>query len=138
MTDPEIDAYLDKLDQESGEDGPLSAAAKSGSTRRALVALRDILAHEIEGNRCKTCRMTQMRTGELSALALRFQKVIEDLEALPDDEQPDKPVPEGVTSLASIRNRRPSNGVATSPDPARPNLGTKSAPRRQGGRKRSG
>lgn len=76
----------------------------SGDMRRALVAMRDLLAHELSGNRCKTCRMSQMRTGDLAALALRLQKVLEDLKQLP-------PEGEEVSPLDQIRNRR-SGGVS--------------------------
>lgn len=116
----------------------LVAASRSGDMRTALEALRDILAHEIQGNRCKTCQMTQMRTGEFSSLALRLQKVLEDLQALPARANPSESLPEGVTSLESIRDRRPSadpdrlTGTESPPHAAH---GTKNAERRQGGRK---
>lgn len=57
----------------------LEEVVKRGDYIESLEAMRDFVAHELEGNRCKTCHMTQMRTGELSALVLRLQKLIEDI-----------------------------------------------------------
>ncbi|GGR52008.1 hypothetical protein [Streptomyces roseolus] len=62
----------------------LEEVVKRGDYRESLIAMRDFVAHELEGNRCKTCYMTQMRTGELSALVLRLQKLIEDIAAISD------------------------------------------------------
>lgn len=69
----------------------LEEVVKRGDYRESLMAMRDFVAHELEGNRCKNCYMTQMRTGELSALVLRLQKLIEDIAAIPDkDEEVDE------------------------------------------------
>ncbi|MGW0682876.1 hypothetical protein ACWD2L_05880 [Streptomyces sp. NPDC002754] len=62
----------------------LEEVVRKGDHRDSLIAMRDFVAHELEGNRCKTCFMSQMRTGELSALVLRLQKLVEDIEAIPD------------------------------------------------------
>lgn len=67
--------------------------------REQLEALRDLLAHELAGNRCKSCRMSQMRQSDLAALSLRLQKVLEALRALP-------PKGEEVSTLDRIRGRR--------------------------------
>ncbi|GHG09763.1 hypothetical protein [Streptomyces hydrogenans] len=66
----------------------LEEVVKRGDYLESLVAMRDFVAHELEGNRCKTCHMAQMRTGEVSALVLRLQKLIEDIAAAskPDGE----------------------------------------------------
>lgn len=52
--------------------------------REKLEALRDYVAHELEGNRCKTCAMSQLRTGDTAALVLRLRSILEDIEGLPD------------------------------------------------------
>lgn len=103
---------------------------RSGDTRRSLVALRDYLANELEGNRCPKCRASQLRTGDTASLALRLQKVIEDIASLPPEKVD---LPEGVPSLDGIRSRRSSARPSDPPNPA-PAVkhGTKSAPRRQG------
>jgi hypothetical protein len=62
----------------------LEKIVKDGDYRESLEAMRDFVAHELQGNRCKTCHMSQMKTGEVSALVLRLQKIIEDIQALPD------------------------------------------------------
>jgi hypothetical protein len=102
--------------------GPLQDAIASGDRRISLVALRDYLAHELEGNRCKSCAMSQLRTGDTAALVLRLTKVMEELEAIPDTAGT-------VSELDQIRARRAASVEA--------GLGTKNGPRRQGGRKTS-
>lgn len=52
--------------------------------RQKLEALRDYVAHELEGNRCKTCAMSQLRTGDTAALVLRLRTILEDIEGLED------------------------------------------------------
>lgn len=109
---------------------------QSGDRRRSLVAIRDYLAHELEGNRCKKCAMSELRTGDTAALVLRLTKVIEEIAALPP-EQVAKP--EGVIDLDSIRDRRPHSRETEAEQVVAAEFGSKRAPRRQGGRKpRSG
>lgn len=62
----------------------LEQIVKKGDYRQSLIALRDYVAHELEGNRCKTCSMSQLRTGDTASLVLRLQKIIEDIRAIPD------------------------------------------------------
>lgn len=59
-------------------------SVQSNDVRESLLALRDYVAHELDGNRCKQCAMSQLRTGDTAALVLRLQKIIEDIQALPD------------------------------------------------------
>lgn len=59
-------------------------AVGSNDYRESLLALRDYVAHELDGNRCKQCAMSQLRTGDTAALVLRLQKIIEDIQAIPD------------------------------------------------------
>lgn len=100
----------------------LEAAVKSGDRRVALTAIRDYLAHELEGNRCRTCAMSQLRTGDTAALVLRLTKVLEEIEALPPEGQEE-------TGLDKIRGKAKLAAVANLPV-----KGTKSSPRQQGGR----
>ncbi|MGW6255421.1 hypothetical protein [Streptomyces sp. NPDC055085] len=76
---------------------------RSGDHRRSLIALRDYVAHELEGNRCSKCAMSQLRTGDTAALVLRLQKLIEDIQALKD------PKAESQSELQAIRQRDASN-----------------------------
>lgn len=117
-------------DEIEGTKTDLITEVESGDTLRSLIALRDYVAHELQGNRCKTCEMSKLRTGDTAALVLRLQKIIEDVAVL----QPAKPNPEGVVTLADIRNRRSSPGGPTPETPGHTGLGSKAAPRRQGGR----
>jgi hypothetical protein len=59
----------------------LENIVKQGDYRESLIALRDYVAHELQGNRCNTCRMSQLRTGDTASLVLRLQKIIR---AIPD------------------------------------------------------
>lgn len=81
----------------------IEEAVRDGDYRKSLIALRDYVAHELEGNRCKTCAMSQLRTGDTAALVLRLQKIIEDIEALPD------PNAEEISPLERIRLKDASN-----------------------------
>lgn len=61
----------------------LIEAVRTGDKRKSLLAIRDYLAHELEGNRCNRCSMSQLRTGDTAALVLRLTKVIEEIAELP-------------------------------------------------------
>jgi hypothetical protein len=63
----------------------LEEAVKAKDRRVQLEAIRDFLAHELEGNRCKTCQASQLRAGETAALVLRLTKVLEEIASLPID-----------------------------------------------------
>lgn len=104
--------------------GGLEEEVASGDRRRSLIALRDYLAHELEGNRCPSCYMSKLRTGDTAALVLRLTKVMEEIEAIPDTLGT-------VSDLDRIRQRRAkASGESKTSD-----FGAKSVPRRQGGRK---
>jgi hypothetical protein len=106
---------------------------ESGDKRRALTAMRDYIAHELAGNRCHTCEMSRLKTGDQAAMLLRLQQIIEELDK-------SKPIAraEGVTSLDDIRNRRRAAlGQSNTPVHDDAKLGTNKAPRRQGGRRPS-
>jgi hypothetical protein len=80
------------------EDVDLTEAVK-GDRRSQLTALRDYLAHELEGNRCNNCRMSQLRTGDTAALVLRLQNILKEIDELPRED--------GVVSdLDRIRARK--------------------------------
>lgn len=86
------------------EDVDLTEAVKK-DRRTQLEAIRDYLAHELEGNRCNNCRMSQLRTGDTAALVLRLTGILADIEGLPRED--------GVVSeLDVIRQRR----AARTPD----------------------
>lgn len=107
------------------ENTELSDAIATEDMRTALIGIRDFLVHELEGSRCKTCEMSKLRTGDTAALVLRLQKVLEDIEAIPNKDAE-------VSDLDAIRRRRDgASNASVAPSPA---LGTRSAPRTQGGR----
>lgn len=85
----------------------LEKIVKSGDYRASLVALRDYVAHELEVHRCKTCQAFQLRTGDTAALVLRLQKVMEEIESIPE---PSKE----VSRLDQLRARR--DGKSASKD----------------------
>lgn len=88
----------------------VEVAMRKGDYRDKLVALRDYVAHELEGNRCKTCFMSQLRTGDTASLVLRLKTILDDIQALPD------PLAEGqVDELEQLRSR-----TSASPDSAPP------------------
>ncbi len=110
--------------------GDLEDGVKSGDHKKALIAIRDYLVHELEGHRCKTCQMSQLRTGDTAAIVLRLQKVLDDIAEIPESTGE-------VTRLESIRRRRDGpDGSSDSKDRSSPPaFGTKAGPRRQGGRR---
>lgn len=114
----------------SDDELDLEAAVRSGDRRASLIALRDYLAHELQVHRCKTCQAFQLRTGDTAALVLRLQKVMEEIESMPDQNAE-------VTELDRIRARRAGGSTAPS-NIQSSGLGTKHGPRRQGGRAPSG
>lgn len=52
--------------------------------REKLESLRDYLAHELGGNRCASCNMSKLRTGDTASLAGKLKAILDDIEALPD------------------------------------------------------
>lgn len=111
----------------------LVEAIQSGDTLKALTGLRDHIARELDGNRCSKCAMSHLKSGDQASLILRLQQILKEIsEIKPVEKSPDGG---NVRSLDSIRGNRDS--VASAPDDA-PELGTKNAPRRQGGPRRRG
>ena len=84
----------------------LTEAVESGDQRRSLVAIRNYLANELEGNRCPKCKASQLRTGDTAALVLRLTKVIEELAALGPEAKGDN-----VSEIEKIRRRRRGLGA---------------------------
>ncbi len=112
----------------------LTTEIESGDKRRSLTAMRDYIAHELDGNRCHSCEMSRLKTGDQASLLLRLQQIIEELDK-------SKPIvrAKGVSSLANITGGRAAIGLSSPPVDDDSKLGTKNAPRRQGGRRtRSG
>ena len=85
--------------------------------RTQLEAIRDYLAHELEGNRCSTCRMSQLRTGDTAALVLRLTAVLADIDGLPREDGQ-------VSQLDRIRARKAARASAPkdSASPPEPGL----------------
>ena len=115
----------------------LEKAVAEGTRLDVLKALAAHIAHELSGNRCKTCYMSYMKTGEQSSLILRLQKIFEEMEILDPSKLPNPDdVPEKKGGLRDIqRNALRVVGGTASPDSGPPQYGSKTAPRRQGGRK---
>lgn len=100
----------------------LEEAVKSKDRRAQLEAIRDFLAHELEGNRCKTCQASQLRAGETAALVLRLTKVLEELAALPEE----------TGQKSELERIREGSRLSVVPDSG------KSGPRQQSNRHPSG
>ncbi|MFD4474696.1 hypothetical protein ACFWPU_01065 [Streptomyces sp. NPDC058471] len=90
----------------------LEDAIATGDRRVSLEAIRKYLAHELEGNRCRQCAMSQLRTGDTAALVLRLMKVMEEIEALPHDN--------GVVSELDVLRQRKSARTPNASDSAPP------------------
>lgn len=90
------------------EDVDLAEAVK-GDRRTQLEAIRDYLAHELEGNRCNTCRMSQLRTGDTAALVLRLSAILKEVDELPREDGQ-------VSELDALRARK----SARTPDAKNP------------------
>lgn len=83
-------------------DGHLREAVASGDRLESLIAIRDYLAWELEGHRCRTCSMSQLRTGDTAALVLRLTKVMEEIEQL----EAERRKGEQVSGLSGLRQNR--------------------------------
>lgn len=103
---------------------------QSGDMRRALIAIRDYVVHELDGNRCSKCSMSQLKTGDTAALILRLQKILEEIANLPAEKKSDDDEPEELTGLARVRALR----AVGENEP----MGSRSSPRTQGGPRRRG
>jgi hypothetical protein len=131
-----------RFDNTFGIESAFCEAIKSGDKRKALEALRDVLAesmddlhHSIKSNSglCRRCGGSLSEAG-LASLAQRLKQTLDDLDALGD---PNKEL-SILDQLTEARNARATNGVAGAPDSPPSALGTKHAPRRQGGRRAGG
>jgi len=115
--------------------GEFLEAIQSGDRRKSLEAMRDAIALEFDGTRCKTCKSSQLRAGDQAALYIRLLKIMDEIAALPAVE-----TGETKTGLALIRSQR-SGGVTDDEDDDDDGvvhrLGTKRSPRKQGGRRAS-
>lgn len=79
--------------------------AVKGDRKQQLEAIRDYIAHELEGNLCNTCLNSRLRTGDQASLILRLQDVLRELDTL-------KPAKEG-NRLAKIRELTVVGGTDT-------------------------
>lgn len=103
-------------------------AFRSGDDRRALEALRDRIAEEIDGVECCRCNLPRRAAGsETSALTLRLMQVDDALKNLPEEGEESflDRIRGEVDELAERRERADA-----------PEKGTKNAPRRQSTRRR--
>jgi hypothetical protein len=103
----------------------LEEAVKAKDRRVQLEAIRDFLAHELEGNRCKSCQASQLRAGETAALVLRLTKVLEEIAALPIE----------TGQKSRLDQIREGSKLRVVPEPPK---SAKSAPRQQTNRHPSG
>lgn len=99
-------------------------ALQSSDRRVQLEALRDLVAHELSVNRCEKCQAIRIRASDTAALVLRLQKILEELDALPLPGAKISPV-EALKQATAVGG---DNVVSM--------MGTKSASRQQGGRRR--
>lgn len=123
-----------------GFESEFRQAISSGDKRKALMALRDVLAeamddlhHSIKTNSglCRRCGGSLSEAG-LASLAQRITQTIDALEALGD---PNKEL-STLDKLNADRDKRA--GLAGTADQPPAGLGTKHAPRRKGSRRTGG
>lgn len=114
----------------------------SGDDFKELIGIRDYLIHELVGNRCSTCQMSKLRTGDTAALTKQLREVLERITVLRKARALEEAQKAGkVVGLAAIRSERGGGrdaGGATPPAPAPSKLGTKNARRRTRTRRDSG
>lgn len=105
--------------------------AVKGDRRTQLEAIRDYIAHELEGNLCNTCANSRLRTGDQASLILRLQTVLGEIDSLPKGEE--------VNRLANIRSIGIVGGTASEPvtDFPTPDLQQRTGSRRPGAGRRS-
>lgn len=114
----------DKDDPDVYQDTAFLEAVTKGTMREALDAMIAFAAHELSGNRCSKCQMSQIKTGDIASLLLRTQKLIEERNAIPEEGAEQSQ----IDKMKEARNA----GASVTALPG--TLGTKKAPRQQGGR----
>lgn len=128
------------FDNTFGFESEFRQAISSGDKRKALEALRDVLAeamddlhHSIKANSglCRRCGGSLSEAG-LSSLAQRITQTMDALESLGD---PNKEL-STLDKLTAERDKRA--GLAGASDSPPSGLGTKHAPRRKGSRRTGG
>lgn len=88
--------------------------AVKGDRRTQLEAIRDYIAHELEGNLCNTCANSRLRTGDQASLILRLQTVLSEIDALPSGKVVNRL--DNIRGISTARSANPEP-VAGSPDP---------------------
>lgn len=107
-----------------------------------LVGIRDYLIHELIGNRCSSCHMSKLRTGDTAALTKQLRDVLERITVLRKARELVEAQKAGkVVGLAAIRGERgggrdAGKPAAKTPPPSK--LGTKAAARRTRSRRDTG
>lgn len=114
----------DKDPDEPGVDLNFLEKITHGSQREVLDAMIEFVAKELSGNRCSKCMNSNMKSSDLASLVLRLQKLIEDRDALPTEN-------DEKTQIEKMQEAR-NQGAQVTALPG--TLGTKKAPRQQGGR----
>lgn len=99
----------------------------SGDMRRSLVAMRDVLAEAIEeqnkamkakSGMCRKCGGDASAGSGIAAMSLRLRQVLQDLEALPREEEETKR--DAIANSRSARRASNATGVALPTNPLRP------------------
>lgn len=111
-------------DEEAGFDQTFLEKITSGNQRQVLDAMIEFVARELSGNRCSKCMNSNMKSSDLASLVLRLQKLIEDRDAIPEEGAEQSQ----IDKMKEARNA----GASVTALPG--TLGTKKAPRQQGGR----
>lgn len=108
--------------------------AVKGDRRAQLEAIRDYIAHELEGNLCNTCKNSRLRTGDQASLILRLQTVLAELDSLPSGEEVNRlDRIRGHLGVVSNGDSDPQQAVGA-PDP---NEQRRTGSRRPGGGRRA-
>lgn len=102
----------------------LTEAVRHEDRRVQLEAIRDYIAHQLEGNLCNACLTSRLRTGDQASLILRLQTVLAEIEAIPSGEEtnrldklrlihggePQRVPPGDPTQQRTSGTRRPKGG----------------------------
>jgi hypothetical protein len=81
-------------------EGPkaLQNAVEDGNELKILLELRRLVAHELEGNRCAKCRMSNMNTGQIASLVAKLVDLNERIDGIKAQDDTEDP-------LSIIQNR---------------------------------
>ncbi len=97
---------------------------QSTDRRTQLETLRDLVAHQLTANRCSECKTIEIRQSDIAALVLRLQKILDELESIPEQTAEKTPTQQIQERVAKKAAGMAGNVVYP--------FGTKEAPRRKG------